>query len=385
MMDTLQSYLDAGFTEKYARIYLNSKNKALQEAILDPGLINYAYNHGFKAASLMHYADAAAIRYTDVDLSQYLCDRDYYRLWPLNDWSRIWINDKLTLKYMLAGTQYTDVMPTYYWFSQNGKLRRLLDNDRYEQSTNGFLSSLRDVRIFACKPANGTLSAGFNKMSYQDGVYRLNDVACTEEDIIRFTDTHPNFIYTEYLTPCGELSPISDKIHTIRIMVLNEDGIHPRIIPCCYIRFGTAEQGASNLSSVDNKADYSLFCGVDIETGAFGKAYAFYADKVVEVDRHPDSHYPLTGSIPHWDKVRDTILGIAKHLFSEEWIGFDACVDAGGNVRIMEINSHPGISYAQVYRPLMTIPFVKDYITRKSRELDELTAEQVQARNRIIR
>ena len=60
-------------------------------------------------------------------IADYLSDYDYYRIWPLNSWNRIWINDKLTLKYMLADTEYSDFMPKYYYYMTPKGLKKLLD------------------------------------------------------------------------------------------------------------------------------------------------------------------------------------------------------------------------------------------------------------------
>lgn len=55
----------------------------------------------------------------DINYMNFLSEYDYYR---------IWINDKLTLKYMLDGTEYSGIMPKYYYYTSMDGLRTLVDN-----------------------------------------------------------------------------------------------------------------------------------------------------------------------------------------------------------------------------------------------------------------
>lgn len=70
---------------------------------------------------------------TEENFTEYLSDYDYYRIWPLNSWTRIWVNDKMTLKYMLANTDLGDVMPKYYYYMSQDGLRALVDNPYREE------------------------------------------------------------------------------------------------------------------------------------------------------------------------------------------------------------------------------------------------------------
>ena len=110
---TIDGMLRAGFSKKMAD-YLHGLWKQEKES----GLwaeedLEWAHARGFLAESAVAYNLKEAEHIED-----YLSDYEYYRIWPLNSWERIWINDKLTLKYMLAGTKYDRYMPKYFYIRQ---------------------------------------------------------------------------------------------------------------------------------------------------------------------------------------------------------------------------------------------------------------------------
>ena len=89
---------------------------------------------------------------------------------------RIWVNDKLTLKYILSGTKFGEVMPKYYYYMSSRGLRSLMDNDDDKQTIKTFIEKLKQVGCFACKPCNGTESVGFFKLSYNNNSFYINDI-----------------------------------------------------------------------------------------------------------------------------------------------------------------------------------------------------------------
>ena len=54
------------------------------------------------------------------DYSEYLKTAQYYAMHPLNGSFSHWIDDKLTLKYLCAGTVLDQYMPEYYYQIDNG-------------------------------------------------------------------------------------------------------------------------------------------------------------------------------------------------------------------------------------------------------------------------
>ena len=109
----LEALLKAGFARKMANRYLGNlerERKSNAEArFIDPDLLEWAHANGFYGET------AVALRLNEQNKDDYLSDYDYCRVWPLNDWERFWINDKLTFAYMFAGTEFEKYIPESYY------------------------------------------------------------------------------------------------------------------------------------------------------------------------------------------------------------------------------------------------------------------------------
>ena len=84
----LQKMLNDGFTKKFASYYVDLLNKECSSDLYGKNLIEYSHKNGFLAESIYVY------NLEDYDITDYLSDSDYYKVWPLNGWTRLWINDK---------------------------------------------------------------------------------------------------------------------------------------------------------------------------------------------------------------------------------------------------------------------------------------------------
>ena len=65
-------------------------------------------------------------------------------------------------------------------------------------------------------------------------------------------------------------------------------------------------------------------------------------------------------------------------------MGFDIGVTDKG-FKCMEINSHPGIDYVQMYRPLFADLFTEKYFKSKIDKINSLSDVEILERNGILR
>ena len=100
---------------------------------------------------------------------------------------------------------------------------------------------------------------------------------------------------------------------------------------------------------------------------------------------HPDTGRKIEGKIPGWESVRKTVYAISKKFFGVEWMGFDVCIDSHGKMRIMEINSHPGIKYMQVFSPFMKSEKLRQYFEKKKEWIQQMSETDRLARAKIQR
>lgn len=376
---SMEKMLADGYSRKFATAFLKMVENEKKNPVFDQDYLKWAHERGFSAES------ASICGLHDDNYQDYLSDYDYNKVWPLNDWTRIWINDKLTLRQVLSDSTYDSVMPRYYYYTAASGIRALMDNPTYPGDGSQFLEVLKNVGVFACKPCNGALAAGFAKLSYENGSYCIDDEPVETETILKFVETHPNYIFTEYLLPAKELAKYGEVIHTCRVITLNTRGNNPEIIGG-YIRFPNDESGASNyiLHDGTNNDKYNMYTGFDLKTGKFLKTVKTYLEKSEEVEFHPNTGASLAGEIPNYDKLVEIVLGIAKKLCTIEYMGFDIGITDDG-VKLMEINSHPGHAIPQIFHPYFQNPAAKAYFEKKLEIIANFTEQERVNRNNLLR
>lgn len=377
---TVEDMMKDGCSKKFAEFYYDMLEKEDASGLYNKELLKWSHERGFLAESVCAY------NLTEENVKDYLSDYDYYKVWPLNSWMRIWVNDKLTLKYMLAGTKFDGVMPQYYFYSTECGLKSLIDNAETPQNIEGLLSVLKSVHDLACKPANGTGSGGFFHLEFDGENYKINDNECEEKDVEEFVITHPNYVFTEYLLPQKKFAALSNnRVHTMRLVVLNEEGNNPSIVSG-YFRFATQMHGEANYIHDEASTEaYNIYTKVDLETGEFGQAYAVYNQRVEKLEVHPESGEVLSGVIDNWGEIKKNVLEISKFFFGIEWLGFDVCIDSNGKMRIMEINTHPGIKIVQLYEAVGRNEKMKRYFEKKMTAIDTMESSEKEARVKIPR
>ena len=114
---------------------------------------------------------------------------------------------------------------------------------------------------------------------------------------------------------------------------------------------------------------------VDIRTGNYSNGVTIKNNDLVECKYHPDTQVLLEGILPNWSHICEKIIEISSYIPQVRYMGYDVIITDGG-FKIIEINSHPGISYIQYYYPLLTDEASKDFfrqlIEEKKSELKNI-------------
>lgn len=379
--DEVEKMVNDGYAEKMIGHYF-SYIDGEKESDFAPGFMKWCHENGWVASH------AVALGVTPENHKDFINDYDFYRTWPHNSWMRMWINDKLTLKYLLHGTEFSDVMPKYYYYSTPTGLRKLVDNPYEDQSPETLLRIIREEGKIACKPNNGTESVGFHKLSFNKAnmKYYMDSEAIIESDLIAFIISHPNHIYTEYIEPGYGTEKIHPKIHTLRLVIVNEDGNNPEIVGG-YFRFPVDKLGEANyVRGSVNADDFMYYVTVDFNTGTLLKPVAIYENRVESMPIHPDTGFnfnqPGGVTIPYWDELIKIATGISKLLFGTRFIGFDFGVTNKG-FKIMEINGLPGNMGDQWSRDVYDNSGYVKFMRKLILEIDSMTPEQRAKRRNI--
>ena len=88
----LEDLLQDGFSHKFATYYLSLVEKEMNNPYYDTEYVKWAHENGFLAEN------AYAYNLTPENMHLYLSDYEYYKAWPINNWTRLWVDDKMTLK-----------------------------------------------------------------------------------------------------------------------------------------------------------------------------------------------------------------------------------------------------------------------------------------------
>lgn len=301
---------------------------------------------------------------TEENCHLYIPDYSYFMLHPLNHHFRIWINDKLSLKYTLNSNGCADTMPEYYlYIENNGNYTYLMDAPEDVAHDEHFLMNLlKKKNILAVKPNSGTSGGrGFMKLEYRGTQLYENNVPIDEQQLENEIRELRNYVVTEYVRQHSEMAAVwPDSECTLRVIMCKlpyktpyADAIWKNVV--ANARFGAAcTGGASNVSSG------GIGVGFDFETGEY-RDYGlrhknFCPDGNWKCFEHPDSGFRWAGkAVPNWPFVREKIMQICRHISSLDYLGLDVIISEDG-MKLCEINTHPAADYIQV----MHSPFLQD-------------------------
>ena len=172
--------------------------------------------------------------------------------------------------------------------------------------------TLRDVGIFACKPCNGTASQGFFVLEYKNSKYYVNNDEVVENDISMFVQEHPNYLFTEFLSPSSTFASVYPTIHTIRVVVMNKDW-QPKILGG-YLRFSNHSAGVANYVIFDkyNSESLNVCVNIDFDNGTYGPGKLIYINRTEISYQHPDTKKSLSGILPEFDQLLDLIQRVCR-------------------------------------------------------------------------
>jgi hypothetical protein len=367
-----------GMDKKWAKMFVKKLSDDENFFKVDKKTAEELLLHGFYPGRASLYG------MTNENYTDYLPDYQYFMMHPLNHHFRIWVNDKLSLKYNLNSCGCEDLMPEYYlYIENNGNYTYLMDcpND-IEKDKDFIFNLLKKKGILAIKPNSGTSGGrGFMKVEWKENSIYVNNEKIEEKEFTQICSALYNNIITEYVSEHSELAKIWDKSEcTLRVIMCKlptqnkfECAKWHNLV--AYARFGSSiSGGASNLSSG------GIGIGFDYDTGDFndfGIRYKkFCNDESYLCYEHPDTHVKWSGfRLPNWEYTKSMIDRTCKHLGSLDYLGMDIIITEKG-MKYCEINTHPAMDYEQI----MCGPVLKNKDSRdffESHGLNQINAKKL--------
>ncbi len=309
---------------------------------------------------------------TEENYRSYLSDLDYFMMHPLNNHFRIWINDKLTTKYVLSGSDVAAYMPAYYLYIENdGQYTYLADAPESIAKDKDFIRNLLTLKgELVLKSNNGAGGAGFVHLELRGTEIYKNGKCISESDYEALLPKLNGYVITEYIHQHKELNSIYDGAEQVlRIIVCknvkkDKTGSDSFSTLAAYTRFGTAK-----CESIVNMPDGGIDVPYD-ENGVLRK-YGIMLKKNCEdgnnlLTHHPNTNFRFEGyQLPNYAMVKEAVEKTCRYLSSLDWFGFDVII-ADDGVKYTEINTLPDIDYAQyVSGPFLVTQEAKDFFAKK--------------------
>ena len=217
----------------------------------------WAYRRGFYSGRIPYFG------LTEDNYRDYLSDFDFYRLHPINGAYSKWIDDKLTIKYILH--PYSNYLPEYYFHITNHEILRLADCPAgIEAAVPGIIHLLKARGPLSAKLLRGTKGAGFFKLAYQDQAFFINNHDASEMEVSgllsKWLDTNGvEYLITEYLQEQADFNKFSDAAPgALRLVVIRERNQSPELI-YSFHHFATKKSGVLNTPG-------GVSCIVDVGT-----------------------------------------------------------------------------------------------------------------------
>ena len=133
-----------------------------------------------------------------------------------------------------------------------------------------------------------------------------------------------------------------------------------------YLRFSNHSAGVANYVIFDkyNSESLNVCVNIDFDNGTYGPGKLIYINRTEISYQHPDTKKSLSGILPEFDQLLDLIQRVCRKFSTVEYMGFDIGHTENG-YKIMEINTHPGIKYMQIFNPLLENEKTKSFYMDK--------------------
>lgn len=331
----------------------------LVREVFDILLFDHAFTFKQKLWALRRGFFPSRVKMYDLNQDNYklyLSDFAYYRMHPINNRFRFWVNDKLTYRYVLG--KYDEFLPRYYCHMLGQGIYLSLDPDVRLSNAEDILGFLKIRKSLALKKCVGSSGKGFTRIDYISGDFYVNGVRCDHEQMIPILNDFKDYIMMEYVIGHNDTQKYREEaLSTVRIFTLNTPQTGIKIFSA-YLRLGTSETGF-----IDNINAGGVFSFVNIENGTYDTAYRHLDHVTTPCPYHPDSNLKIEGVVPNWVLIKEKITEMSQYMNELTYLGWDIAMTEDG-FKILEINTHPAISTIQSLYPILDSDVAPFFVER---------------------
>ncbi|MCL1797154.1 MAG: hypothetical protein FWG24_02360 [Eggerthellaceae bacterium] len=342
-------YLGVRWISLVTNDFWTNKDATLKEKL-------WAYKNGFLSYRIKQYG------ITKQNRTNYIADLEYLWLRHINTKSRIGLEDKITVKYILP--DYKKYFPDYYFHIVNkhgqNRIIPMMDCPKgYSGKLEDIFELVGEKKVLALKPDEGSHGEGFFKFSHVNNKYYLNSDEVSKGQVAALLkDIENQYLVTEYIQMHPDLKRIYDgAVNTIRMIVFKKDGKTPEI-GNAYMRIGSSRTGV-----VDNMSAGGMYAQIDIDTGRYYNAKSIENNQILPCEYHPDTGATIEGHLPNWEVTKQLVLDMAQAVPFLEYFGFDIAITEEG-IKLPEINRFPDYPKIEVFST-KTIEYLLYKLERK--------------------
>ena len=245
------------------------------------------------------------------NILEYLSDKSYEKLHPINkEFSKI-IDNKLFLPFLLKDSP--EIVPKYYFLIDNG---RLINIDSVLSNEIDLVDLCKKMNVLALKPCSSTSGYGFYRLEWRNNRFFLNNNIITESELDSFIKSLDNYIITEYIVQNKYAVEINKScVNTIRIICVRDSITNKFFIPVSFHRFGIEGKFVDNIGAGEG----GIASCIEIMTGKIKNVSCIKENgqlkRSTKVIYHPDSKKQITDIIiPNWIPTINKILAVMSHL-----------------------------------------------------------------------
>ena len=309
------------------------------------------WRRGFLGESSVIYGLESA------DMAEYLSDYCRFVRTPrINGKHARILNSKLLFNRVLG--KYDEYLPEIFCTLDSGKVIVLSDRHAMNSIDDVIDGCLKLGKVVA-KPVSGGGGSGIAMISCSAAeAFEINGRQYSRDELRLFLAGLRNSMIVEFVAQdkyAADISPYAT--NTIRVLTMWDYDRNEPFVAAAVHRFGSI-----NSTPVDNWTQGGLSCVVDLEEGRLGKGVSYPAHgELVWHAVHPDTGVEVEGkTVPHWESIREGILGMARYIPFIPYIGWDIVV-TGDGFKVLEGNSYSDVNLFQVHVPLLRTPRIRRF------------------------
>ena len=332
---------------KIFRNLMKDKEHSLREKI-------WAYRRGF----MPDYVSRFDLK--SYDKEQYISERDYRYVQPINGIYRKWLADKGVSRKVFA--KYSQYIPELYYQITVVKGKRqvvMLDDCPYDTKSESDVARLiREKGTLVVTEPRGTDNV---MLSYRDEAYYFDEEKFSDEETLmrRIAAYNGQAIIAEYVRPAEDYSNNNSPFgNLLRLTVCNDKGYSPEITEAFLriddyytdgkknlereinefynVNYSFNDYASVVMSSEDeefvDESEYyeGIIARVDVATGEFSGGKIMMGDNYVDCDINFRTNEVISGKIRGYDEIKKTVETISKHTPQLEFFAVDILITEDG-------------------------------------------------------